>query len=93
MSTALFPLGRCGITPGAQTKLESIAADPIVLLARHQSGDWQDMSKDDQAANQEAIEHGTRVFSAYKLTDAKIRIWVITEADRSSTTILLPDEY
>lgn len=51
------------------------------------------MDRSDQAANREAIKDGSRVFSAYKLTDAKLRVWVITEADRSSTTILLPEEY
>ncbi len=86
-------LGQCVMTPGAKNTLESIGIEPFALLRRHQSGDWQDMSRDDQAANRDAIEHGGRVFTAYKLTDAQIRVWVITEADRSSTTILLPSEY
>lgn len=93
MNTLLFPLGQCCITPGAQRKLESINVAPVALLRRHQSGDWQEMDRSDQAANREAIKNGSRVFSAYKLTDARLRVWVITEADRSSTTILLPEEY
>lgn len=92
MSKVLFPLGQCGITPGAQSMLESMNIDPATLLWRHQSGEWQDMSTDDQIRNSESVIEGTRVFSAYKLTD-DVRVWVITEADRSSTTILLPSEY
>ena len=92
MSTLLFPLGRCCITPGAQRKLESINAVPQELLRRHQSGDWDGMDRSDQAANRRAVKDGSRVFSAYQLADA-VRVYVITEADRSSTTILLPSEY
>jgi hypothetical protein len=55
------------------------------------SGDWAEMDADDQQANQDAITHGDRVFSAYNID--KTKFWVITEADRSATTILLPSEY
>lgn len=92
MSTLLFPLGQCCITPGAQRKLEAINAVPQELLRRHQSGDWNGMDRSDRAANRRAVSDGSRVFSAYQLTDA-VRVYVITEADRSSTTILLPSEY
>lgn len=61
-------------------------------MARHQSGDWQDRSAHDRAANREAVKNGSRVFSAYALAGTA-RVYVITEADRSSTTILLPSEY
>lgn len=91
MGTVLFSLGKCVATAGALRALELLNVQPGTLLRRHQSGDWQGMSRSDQAANREAIKHGARVFSAYKL-DA-IRVYVITEADRSSTTILLPSEY
>jgi hypothetical protein len=92
LSTALFPLGRCGIKPGAKTKLESSNTDPVTLLMRHQSGDWQEMSAHDRAANREAVKDGYRVFSAYAMAGTA-RVYVITESDRSSTTILLPSEY
>lgn len=72
------------------------ADDPMSLVLpyvrRHVSGDWGDVGRDDWAANDEALKVGARLFSAYQLT-AEARLWVITEADRSSTTVLLPDEY
>lgn len=92
VTVGLFPLGQCVITPGAQFALESIRIVPVGLLQRHQSGDWSEMDKHDQAENRAAIKHGSRVFSAYNLAN-DIRVYVITEADRSSTTILLPEEY
>ena len=55
------------------------------------SGDWTEMDKDDQQSNREAVIEGSRIFSAYTIQGTKF--WVITEADRSSTTILLPSEY
>lgn len=67
MNTALFPLSRCGITPGAKAKLESSNTDPVTLLMRHQSGDWQEMSAHNRVANREAVKNGYRVFSAYAL--------------------------
>lgn len=67
---------------------------PAALLARHQSGDWGNIGNHDVAANQEALKHSLRVFSSYVLLGAgNSRAWVITEADRSCTTILLPEEY
>lgn len=92
MRTKLFSLGQCGITPAAHKKLESVGIALSDILERHQTGVWQDMSGRDQTSNHEAIQNGSRVFSAYKLTD-DIKVWIITEADRSSTTILLPSEY
>ena len=55
------------------------------------SGDWSEMDVDDQESNRDAITEGSRIFSAYTVQDVKF--WVITEADKSSTTILLPSEY
>jgi len=62
------------------------------ILARHVAGDWGDLDARDKALNDAAVKRGGRIFSAYQLTD-DIRVWVITEADRSSTTVLLPSEY
>jgi hypothetical protein len=89
--TALFPLGRTVQTPYAKEELTRLNYSPLDLLRRHMSGDWSEMDTDDQQSNREAISEGSRVFSAYTIQGTKF--WVITEADRSSTTILLPSEY
>ena len=70
------------------------ASDSLVasLLARHVSGDWGQLDAEDQAANEQALAHGARILSAYDLATGT-RIWIITEADRSATTLLLPGEY
>jgi hypothetical protein len=65
---------------------------PLDLLSRHRRGDWGDVDTEDWTANDQAMIHGERVLSAYTLKDG-VRVWVITEADRAATTILLPDEY
>jgi hypothetical protein len=59
---------------------------------RHATGDWGEMCDDDKQSNEAAIGHGTRLLSAYRLCD-QTKVWIITEADRSATTILLPEEY
>ena len=85
-----FPLGSIYSTPGV---IRSISAKEIVdALMRHASGDWGDLDPEDKQANDDALEHGGRIFSAYT-SSAGVRFWVITEADRSMTTVLLPDEY
>jgi len=61
------------------------------ILTRHQSGDWGDLDDEDKAANDQAVEYGNRILSAYKLYGEKV--WVITERDRSVTTLLFPSEY
>ena len=88
---ALFPLGRTVQTPYAKDELSRLNYSPLNLLRKHMSGDWTEMDKDDQQSNREAVIEGSRIFSAYTVQDVKF--WVITEADRSSTTILLPSEY
>lgn len=90
---ALFSLGQVVGTPGALEKLNALGVTPISLIDRHISGDWSDMDEEDQQANRQALKEGSRVFSSYKLPPDSTKIWVITEADRSSTTILLPEEY
>lgn len=87
-----FPLGQVVATPGALEALEESAQSPLDFLHRHVAGDWGLVDKDDQAANDVALQEGSRILSAYK-TLKGVKIWVITEADRSSTCILLPEEY
>ena len=88
-----FSLGHCVVTRGAIVLLEAHRVNAIDLLLRHVNGDDGDLSADDKALNAAAIASGQdRVFSAYNLPSGD-RLWVITEWDRSVTTILLPDEY
>ncbi len=87
----LFQLGQLVATPGA---IEATGGDTlqfVPLIDRHLSGDWGDLCDEDKATNADALTHGNRILSAYTLNDTKL--WVITERDRSVTTILLPDEY
>jgi len=88
----LFKLGKLMATPGALALLKQVNATPIEFLLRHQSGDWGTVCGDDARANTIAVATGARLLSSYELTGLG-RIWVITEADRSATTILLPSEY
>jgi len=90
--TPLFALGSLYFTPGAIAALEESSADCREFLHRHVTGDWSEMSHPDQEENRLAIQNGNRIFSAYHLSSGQ-KIWVITEADRSATTILLPEEY
>lgn len=86
----LFGLGRIVATPGA---LEVLAPDEAVsLLRRHQEGDWGQVDAHDWRANNRALKDGTRILSAYVCARGE-RVWIISEADRSSTTILRPSEY
>ncbi|MBE0469970.1 MAG: hypothetical protein IBX55_10750 [Methyloprofundus sp.] len=87
----LFALGQTLTTPGALVVMHGIDISPISLLSRHQCGDWGELNEADTQANEIAIKHGLRLFSSYVFDTVKL--WVITEADRSATTILLPEEY
>jgi hypothetical protein len=87
----LFALGRTLATPGALEAMQLIGISPLALLSRHQRGDWGDLGKEDKQTNEQALTFGDRIFSSYNLASAKF--WVITEADRSATTILLPEDY
>lgn len=89
---ALFPMGQLAATPGALKVLEKHGITPLRLLARHAIGDWGDIGLDDAKANADALRFGARLLSSYRLTEG-VRIWVISEADRSVTTVLLPSEY
>jgi hypothetical protein len=87
-----FELGLATITPGALELLGSLEVSPTELLERHASGDWGEIPSEDARENELALEHGFRVMSSYPLSGG-LRVWVITERDRSLTTILLPAEY
>lgn len=86
-----FELGRVFVTTGAEALLDRTGQDKETLLRRHQSGDWGELGDEDRQANDDALRHGGRLFSAYRFQGEKV--WVITEADRRSSTVLLPDEY
>jgi len=88
----LFALGKTVATPGALVVMQGMGISPLSLLSRHQQGDWGDLDDEDKAENEASLKENFRIFSSYNLTE-KIKLWVITEADRSSTTILLPEEY
>ena len=85
-------LGHVVATYGALRKMLANGIAPHTLLIRHATGDWSEMDAEDRKANIEATASGLRVFSAYRITQTE-RIWIITEADRSVTTFLLPHEY
>jgi hypothetical protein len=87
----LFALGVTLATRGAREAMQQLAVSQFALLSRHQRGDWGNLDKEDKQSNDQALTLGGRIFSAYQLEAAKF--WVITEADRSATTILLPEEY
>lgn len=88
----LFNLGQTVATPGALAALVASGQSPSEFLSRHVRGDWGELSKADKAANDQALAWGERILSSYR-TSQGTRVWIITEADRSATTILLPDEY
>lgn len=89
--TPLFRLGGVYATPGALDLLRSNTLTPYAFLHRHQTGDWGELDAEDVEANRTALHHGTRLLSSYPIGNQ--RLWIITEADRSSTTLLLPEEY
>src|SRR5436190_15825810 len=89
---ARFALGQTYITPGAQDALMAAGQTEIQFLRRHASGDWSELSTLDAKENERSVQNGFRIRSAYS-TAAGASIWIITEADRSSTTILLSDQY
>jgi len=88
-----FELGACVATPGAVEVLEQRNVSPLDLLQRHSSGDWGEIPKADARENERSLKHGYRVVSSYPVGDEGARVWIITEADRSSTCLLLPSEY
>ena len=92
MGEVRFRLEQIVATPGALEALEDAGQVPGEFLRKHVAGDWGDVEADDRRENETSIECGFRILSAYK-TKKGVSLWVITEADRSSTCVLLPDEY
>lgn len=85
-----FPLGAVCMTPGAERTLSP--DDILTAITRHARGDWGEVDDADWKENDFSIENGYRLLSAYTSKTGE-RFWVITEADRSATTVLLPEEY
>jgi hypothetical protein len=92
MMVARFSLGQLVATPGALEALRRSGQSPAEFLARHARCDWGDVCAEDKRLNDEALVDGSRLLSAYRTAKGE-KLWVITEADRSSTCLLLPDEY
>jgi len=90
-SWAPLPLGRIVATPGALETILGAGGDPFSYTARHATGDWGELCALDRRENGLALRHGRRVLSSYAVGEG--HVWIITEADRSITTILLPEEY
>ena len=86
-----LPLGRVVATPGAIKLLDERGEHPFDYLARHAAGDWGNLCAFDRHQNERALRVGERIFSSYETSVGKV--WIITEADRSITTILLPEVY
>lgn len=105
--TPRFEMGQLLMTPGVIEAVTRDVLAPVIpvqfvasvrvqkLLARHVRGDWGDVCADDAQANEDALKHGARLLSAYHYGEGRdrVKLWVITEADRSATTVLLPEEY
>lgn len=90
MKKPLFKLGQIVATHGVIDEIERETA--LLGLARHAAGDWGEVCKDDAAENELSLKEGFRLMSVYEY-DGQPKFWIITEADRSVTTILLPEEY
>ena len=87
-----FELGQIVATPGALAALKKAGQQPGEFLTRHVHREWGELDDEDRRENEYSLEHGFRLLSAYR-TNAGDRLWIITESDRSATTILLPEEY
>jgi hypothetical protein len=87
-----FSPGTVVATPGALAAFQASGDDPLAFLVRHVAGDWGELDEHDRLENELSLKHGWRILSCYRLSTG-VKFWVITEADRSATTFLLPDEY
>lgn len=92
ITAPLFPMGRTVVTVGAADALAEAGEHAFTLLSRHQRGDWGDVCEEDRRENELSLQLNFRLLSSYH-TSAGEKIWIITEHDRSYTTILLPSEY
>jgi len=91
-SVTSFVLGQTFITPGAEEAIQIAGQTAIEFLRRHMSCDWGEVSEEDAQENEFSLKEGFRLLSAYQ-TGKGQKLWIITEADRSATTVLLPYEY
>ena len=89
---ARFSLGQVVTTPGAINAFSKTGEEPFSFVYRHVAGDWGDLDQEDRMENERSVRQGFRILSSYRLSDGT-KIYIITEADRSSTCILLPEEY
>ncbi len=89
---SLFPAGHFVATRGALALLEQVDKSPLEFLSRHLRGDWGDLCQEDRTENVLSLKYGFRLLSSYQVTDTE-KVWIVTEADRSVTTLLLPAEY
>ena len=87
-----FSPGQLVATPGALSALAINGQQALDLICRHVHGDWGELDAQDKRANERSLKDGSRLLSAYRLDDGT-KVWIITEADRSATTALLPEEY
>lgn len=88
----MLNIGQVLVTPRVMAALTEAGQFPEPFLDRHINGDWGDLDEEDKSANNWAVDNEARILSAYH-TEKGQKIWIITEADRSATTLLLPDEY
>ena len=88
-----FSLGQVVATPAALNALADAGVNPVELLNRHAVGDWGEVASADALLNNQAQVGGLRILSSYRLPKSGQRVWIITKADRTATTILLPEEY
>lgn len=88
----LFPLGQIVATQGANEAFKKTGENPLTFLAMHVTGNWGELDPFDQKENELSVKQGFRILSAYRLKDGT-KFWIITEADRSSSCFLLPEEY
>ena len=92
IANAVFPLGRVVMTSGVHATVQGGNLNPATYLRRHATGDWGDLCADDRKLNDQSIQGEGRLFSSYEVSD-QFKLWIITEWDRSVTTLLLPSEY
>jgi len=92
MALPRFALGHIVATPGALRALEISGESPLEYLRRHVLGDWGELDEDDRRENELSLHEGFRLLSSYRLRSGE-KLWIIAEADRSVTALLLPEEY
>lgn len=92
LSQPRFRAGQLVMTAGVNDLVQRGALNPVPYLGRHLDGDWGDLCDEDRRSNDAALKNGDRLFSSYRITP-ELKLWIITEWDRSVTTLLLPIEY